>query len=713
MNFSTLIGDTPVFEVSLTWGGAAFVPGEDWTLIFTAKRNETDPDDGAAFQKASGAGLTVTDSTATITLVSDDTVEEVPASLYYDIQAQHLTDGRVRTVAIGRLDLQRDITRATTVSVPIHTENAYVARGPQGEQGETGPQGATGPQGPTGPAGATGATGATGPQGPTGPAGSDASVTNANVVSAVEEDPEAVVGALGLTSGDTTQTAEKFALGPRACGPFNSETDARNAGLRSGQHYILADGTLSVMREAFTPSGALHYLPLNDNDDLGSAAATLTITGTDARAAGRFGNGFAFNGSTYIQFPSTLVASSPYAIFLTVVPRRTGATVPDEVVIGRHAAVGSRDFYLMFDSQAGRFRLVVINTVGGFTEYQFPQDCSLGSAYRVGFGFDGTNIWATLDGERVVTAVPAGPLDSSPGTPIRLGGPLDTGGGTFYRSFIGLVQEVVIYQSAITSEPDDLWNYGHGTTDGRRVPVSLPTVSDSQNVVLNLGQSNAQIGETDWATQTATWPVMGADSRVAYTGSDGTRTTTGWEYLRYRVWQTGPSYHACRRLTDWGFPSLYLLSRAISGMSITEWGEGQPQWTNLLPFVAEKTALLANPQIKAVVWFQGEQDATSSTLASGYEARLISLISRMRAEWGSDLPFVIVIPDLTGLGLVWGSHIETVRTAIANVAAADDRIVTVESRGYARPEDGVHLGQQAQQGLGLRIAEALAPFLSE
>lgn len=466
--------------------------------------------------------------------------------------------------------------------------------------------------------------------------------------------------------------------------------------------------------ESFAPSGTLHYLPLNDNDDLGSADATLTITGTDARAAGRFGNGFAFNGSTYIQFPSTLVTSSPYAIFLTVVPRRAGTAYADEVVIARHAGAGSRDFNLMYDSVAGRFRLFIINTAGGFVEYQFPQDCSRGSSFRVGFGFDGTNIWGSLDGERVFTTAPTGTPDSSTGVNIRLGGPLDTGGGgTFYRAFQGLVQEVAIYQSAITVEPNDLWNYGYGTNDGRRVPVILPPSSDLQNIIINAGQSNAQIGETDWATQASTWPVMGADSRIGYAGSDGTLTTTGWEHARYRVWQTGPSYHACRRLADQGFPGIHLLSRAISGLAIAGWDNGAANWTNLLSFVSEKTALLSNPQIKAVVWFQGESDAVNTTLANAYEAKLTSLISRMRAQWGANLPFVIVIPDLTGAGLTFGPQIETVRTAIANVAAADDRVVTVDSRGFARPEDGIHVGQEAGQSLGVSIAEALAPFLSE
>lgn len=59
------------------------------------------------------------------------------------------------------------------------------AKGAKGDKGEQGPKGDTGATGATGPQGPKGDTGATGPQGPQGPAGSDASVTSANIKSAL------------------------------------------------------------------------------------------------------------------------------------------------------------------------------------------------------------------------------------------------------------------------------------------------------------------------------------------------------------------------------------------------------------------------------------------------------------------------------------------------------------------------------------------------
>lgn len=147
--YTAYLGDSNSLEIPLTWQGAAFTPADDWTLIMTAKNRAEDLDTAAVFQKASGAGLSVTGSTATITTVPDDTNDLGDCNLVCDIQAQHLTTGELRTVAFFRVSFTRDVTRSADVSVPIYTTEEYVSRG---ETGATGPQGATGPTGPQGPA---------------------------------------------------------------------------------------------------------------------------------------------------------------------------------------------------------------------------------------------------------------------------------------------------------------------------------------------------------------------------------------------------------------------------------------------------------------------------------------------------------------------------------------------------------------------------------
>jgi hypothetical protein len=258
MQLVQFIGDSKTHRVPLTWDGEDFMPGNAWSLIFTAKRSAHDQDVTAVFQKVSGAGIEVTANNAEIEVVPSDTLALTATLLVWDIQAQNLSTGEVRTVALGGLKLVRDVTRKTTSSVEIHTtqpgapmagksaydvavENGFVGSeiewiasligpvgpagtqgvpgiagpaGPPGVPGQPGIAGAPGPPGsigPAGPAGIQGEPGIAGPPGSAGPAGepgqpgvagppgppgapgangSDAQVTKANVISALEFTPQ-------------------------------------------------------------------------------------------------------------------------------------------------------------------------------------------------------------------------------------------------------------------------------------------------------------------------------------------------------------------------------------------------------------------------------------------------------------------------------------------------------------------------------------------
>ena len=128
---SGFIGDSNSFQIPLTWAGTAFSPANTWALIFTAKYRATDIDDDAVFQKATNAGITLSGpSTAVVATVPNDTAELPACVLVWDIQAQHVITGAVRTVAIGRLSLTRDVTRETTTSIPVVTTEDPLPYGP-------------------------------------------------------------------------------------------------------------------------------------------------------------------------------------------------------------------------------------------------------------------------------------------------------------------------------------------------------------------------------------------------------------------------------------------------------------------------------------------------------------------------------------------------------------------------------------------------------
>ena len=234
MQLVQFIGDSKTHRVPLTWDGEDFMPSNAWSLIFTAKHSAHDQDITAVFQKVSGAGIEVTGNLAEIEVVPSDTLALTATLLIWDIQAQNLTTGEVRTLALGGLKLVRDVTRKTISSVEIHTtqpgtpldgksaydvavENGFVGSESDwiasliGPAGPSGSQGVPGVAGPVGPSGAPGQPGIAGPPGSVGPAGppgiqgepgiagppgapgvngSDAQVTKANVISALEFTPQ-------------------------------------------------------------------------------------------------------------------------------------------------------------------------------------------------------------------------------------------------------------------------------------------------------------------------------------------------------------------------------------------------------------------------------------------------------------------------------------------------------------------------------------------
>jgi hypothetical protein len=130
MNLTQYIGDSKTHAIPLTWEGAAFSPGDDWALIFTLKRKTTDEDSAAVIQKTSGAGITVVGNIASVELLPADTVSLSATGYSYDIQAQDVISGAVRTVTTGRIILTRDITRATETSIPVISTNPPLPFGP-------------------------------------------------------------------------------------------------------------------------------------------------------------------------------------------------------------------------------------------------------------------------------------------------------------------------------------------------------------------------------------------------------------------------------------------------------------------------------------------------------------------------------------------------------------------------------------------------------
>ena len=126
MLLTTNLGDAKTFSIPLRWGNRQFVPGTEWNLTFTAKSQPNSQlDSAASLQKQTDSGILVVNNKAKVSLLPQDTTGTTvispiaPGLLYWDIQAQKIEDPlEVRTVAKGKLALNRDVTRGISTYIP-------------------------------------------------------------------------------------------------------------------------------------------------------------------------------------------------------------------------------------------------------------------------------------------------------------------------------------------------------------------------------------------------------------------------------------------------------------------------------------------------------------------------------------------------------------------------------------------------------------------
>jgi len=124
MQLTTFRGDTPPWLVPTSWYGVPGDYGDGWNLIWTLKSSVDDPDSAALAQLTSGAGITPIGGSSVVKVQLTPTVTNalpVGKTLHWDIQAQNTTTGEIRTVARGTLYVDTDVTRETTISVPVYT----------------------------------------------------------------------------------------------------------------------------------------------------------------------------------------------------------------------------------------------------------------------------------------------------------------------------------------------------------------------------------------------------------------------------------------------------------------------------------------------------------------------------------------------------------------------------------------------------------------
>lgn len=152
-----------------------------------------------------------------------------------------------------------------------------------------------------------------------------------------------------------------------------------------------------------------------------------------------------------------------------------------------------------------------------------------------------------------------------------------------------------------------------------------------------------------------------------------------------------------------------LIPTAVGGSPITTWEPGvQYPETGAHPWddaIRRAKAAASRGELRAILWHQGESDGNDAA-APQYEARLRSLISRFRAEFGDPaLPFLIGQLGRFD-GKAWPAGYEQVDVAHRRVAADTPRVAFIASDGLGDKGDQLHFSAEGARELGRRYARA-------
>lgn len=113
----------------------------------------------------------------------------------------------------------------------------------------------------------------------------------------------------------------------------------------------------------------------------------------------------------------------------------------------------------------------------------------------------------------------------------------------------------------------------------------------------------------------------------------------------------------------------------------------------------------APPQVTAILWMQGEQDATEPEKATAYGVNLVNLFAQMRRGWTAARTPILFGQVNGRSGFELG---EIVRDAQHGVDVADPDADMATTDGLALQPDRIHLSAAGQIGLGAAFYELYA-----
>ncbi|WP_237581556.1 sialate O-acetylesterase [Clavibacter phaseoli] len=256
---------------------------------------------------------------------------------------------------------------------------------------------------------------------------------------------------------------------------------------------------------------------------------------------------------------------------------------------------------------------------------------------------------------------------------------------------------------------------GYAPTSRTSVPRQIASTGEGYDVVVILGQSNAQGVGTGWDPAVDV-SVPGLD-QLAGSGAKAGQIVPAKDSLSHvTTWTTsggvqavGPGMELGRHMLADARPGrkVLLVPAAMASTSMT--GDGTYAWnpsdtrsrinlfTRALGQIDAALAQDPDNRLVAVVWAQGESDATR-TNAAGYQSMLLDLVDRLNARYGA-VPFLIggMVPEWLNVSTLR----QAIDTAQQGMPALRANVSYIPgAAGYSRAEDSIHYTAAGARAMG-------------
>ena len=225
------------------------------------------------------------------------------------------------------------------------------------------------------------------------------------------------------------------------------------------------------------------------------------------------------------------------------------------------------------------------------------------------------------------------------------------------------------------------------------------------DVYIIAGQSNAEgFAFTDDLPPHLTW-MQSPQNDITYRASTGTVTTLR-PVLRQERLTMGPELTFGRTIKD-ANPGhdVAIIKYAVGSTSLeTSWDPNTgTRYAGLMTRLGSTLSYLnqtgRSPNIKGLLWMQGEEDARWENMALNYRANLEELVVSLREDIQADLP--IIIGQINAPGRPYR---QMIRDAQQDIDMEGVRTIYTDDLPL---QDKVHYGAVGQVALGIRFAAAL------